>query len=68
MADWKCLTCNAFEIWGIDAPGYEESSSVMIAAHEATHADHLVEHDGDTDALRLRLQNPSLYAALNAAG
>jgi hypothetical protein len=66
MADWKCPHCLNVEIRGIDAPGHEEWSQNYIAAHEATHAEHLDEHQGDVDALHLRLQSPALHAALTS--
>lgn len=63
MADYRCTHCNSFEIRGIDAPGHEETSAGMIAAHEATHAYHLEAHDGDVEKMQMQLQAPAVFAA-----
>lgn len=36
----------------------------FIADHEAVHAEQLIEHDGDREALRMRLNHPARHAAL----
>lgn len=40
----------------------------FIAAHDDVHGQQLAEHDGDREALRLRLRNPALHAALHKKG
>jgi hypothetical protein len=67
MADYRCPDCNSFEIWDFDAPGFEDASAEMIAAHEATHQFQLEHHDGDVEKMQMQLQNPSLFAATYGA-
>lgn len=68
LPDWHCPTCGRFSILG--GPDVAESNHAMqqrrIAEHTALHTAQLAEHDGDHEALQLRLQNPHHVAALQA--
>lgn len=64
MADWVCAECENVEIRDINAPGYEEWSRRFIAAHMATHDEHLAQHGGDREVTRRWLRFPALHTAL----
>ncbi|OXR46681.1 hypothetical protein B7C42_01656 [Nocardia cerradoensis] len=67
LPDWHCPTCAAFSILGgeVDEATYELNQR-RITAHTSLHTAQLAEHDGDHEALRLRLQNPHHVAAVQS--
>ncbi|MGW0052035.1 hypothetical protein [Nocardia nova] len=67
MPDWHCPTCERFSILGGEiSESNHAKQQQRIAEHTALHTAQLAEHDGDHDALRLRLRNPHHHAALQS--
>jgi hypothetical protein len=62
---WQCTDCPT-KIRRHPDPAHESQgwTEQFIATHEATHAAQLLEHDGDREALRHRLNHPARFAAV----
>jgi hypothetical protein len=68
MPDWHCPTCKRFSILGgadVAQSNFDKQQQ-RIAEHTKLHTAQLAEHDGDHEALKLRIQTPALHAALAA--
>jgi hypothetical protein len=66
---WQCADCPTI-IHRHPDPTHESQAwtEQFIAEHEAVHAEQLAEHNGDRDALRMRLNHPALHATLTQLG
>lgn len=66
MTAWKCPDCPMTVHGNPDDPQSEAWLAQVRAEHESIHAEQLLEHDGDREALQRRLRNPSLHVAVTS--